>query len=127
MYWLFYDMYRAVTETVNEPMIYSTRRDSWQLDMPLQLPTWIIVMHLLAETTIFVLNFVWFNKMVSLLLRRIKGSNANIAGTSSSTTNRAANGTADGKAKVSPSNKTEMSRGAILVLLQHPESFSYWE
>jgi hypothetical protein len=76
MCWLFYDMYRAVTETVNEPMVYSAGGKSWQLETPLQLPMWIIVMHILAETMLHVLNFVWFYKMINLLLRRIRRANA---------------------------------------------------
>jgi hypothetical protein len=98
MCWLFYDMYRAVTETVNEPMVYSTAGKTWQLETPLQLPMWIIVMHFLAETTIHVLNFVWFYKMVNLLWRRIRRPNAKNSPLNG-TTNGAANGAANGKPK----------------------------
>jgi hypothetical protein len=74
VFWLFYDMYRALTETVNKPVLYSSGGKSWVLEAPLRLPKWIIVMHFLAETTIHVLNFFWFYKMMKLLLRHLKGS-----------------------------------------------------
>jgi hypothetical protein len=94
MLWLFYDMYRAVTETVNKPMIYSSGGKTWQLEVPLKLPVWIIIMHFLAETAIYVLNFVWFYKMVNLLLRRIRKLDAN-----KTKENGRANGIVNGKPK----------------------------
>ncbi|KAG0646331.1 putative TLC domain-containing [Hyphodiscus hymeniophilus] len=99
MYWLFSDIYRAVTETTYEPMVYSTGGKAWQLKTPLQLPMWIVVMHLLAETTIFVLNYVWFYKMVNLLLRRIARSNAKAS--VKGIMNNSANNAGDAKLKIS--------------------------
>jgi hypothetical protein len=111
MFWLFYDMYRALTEIVNEPMAYSSGGKSWQLEVPLQLPMWIIAMHFLAETTIHILNFVWFYKMINLLLRRIRKSEAKKAKEGGG-----AKGIANGKPKSQFSGSPDVHRCAIAAI-----------